>query len=213
MEQRMINAKERTGLGKSAAVKLRKTGRIPAVMYDRYGKSVLLDVEEREFMKLFKTVTESTILKVHVGDKDHEVFIKDFQHNIVDDKIKHVDFYEVERGKTLRTKVKIKLQGSAEGVRHGGVLEAGIPELEVECLPKDLPPRIIVDVSALDVNQSLHVRDIKLPEAVTVLTDTEMTIAAIKFVSAETPAQSAAADADASAAPAEEAKDAATEAK
>ena len=114
---------------------------------------------------------------------------------------------------TLRTKVKIKLQGSAEGVRHGGVLEAGIPELEVECLPKDLPPRIIVDVSALDVNQSLHVRDIKLPEAVTVLTDTEMTIAAIKFVSAETPAQSAAADADASAAPAEEAKDAATEAK
>ncbi len=213
MEQRMINAKERTGLGKSAAVKLRKTGRIPAVMYDRHGKSVLLDVEEREFMKLFKTVTESTILKVHVGDKDHEVFIKDFQHNIVDDKIKHVDFYEVERGKTLRTKVKIKLQGSAEGVRHGGVLEAGIPELEVECLPKDLPPRIIVDVSALDVNQSLHVRDIKLPEAVTVLTDTEMTIAAIKFVSAETPAQSAAADADASAAPAEEAKDAATEAK
>lgn len=213
MEQRMINAKERTGLGKSAAIKLRKTGRIPAVMYDRHGKSVLLDVEEREFMKLFKTVTESTILKVHVGDKDHEVFIKDFQHNIVDDKIKHVDFYEVERGKTLRTKVKIKLQGSAEGVRHGGVLEAGIPELEVECLPKDLPPRIIVDVSALDVNQSLHVRDIKLPEAVTVLTDTEMTIAAIKFVSAETPAQSAAADADASAAPAEEAKDAATEAK
>lgn len=213
MEQRMINAKERTGLGKSAAVKLRKTGRIPAVMYDRHGKSVLLDVEEREFMKLFKTVTESTILKVHVGDKDHEVFIKDFQHNIVDDKIKHVDFYEVERGKTLRTKVKIKLQGSAAGVRHGGVLEAGIPELEVECLPKDLPPRIIVDVSALDVNQSLHVRDIKLPEAVTVLTDTEMTIAAIKFVSAETPAQSAAADADASAAPAEEAKDAATEAK
>ena len=213
MEQRMINAKERTGLGKSAAVKLRKTGRIPAVMYDRHGKSVLLDVEEREFMKLFKTVTESTILKVHVGDKDHEVFIKDFQHNIVDDKIKHVDFYEVERGKTVRTKVKIKLQGSAEGVRHGGVLEAGIPELEVECLPKDLPPRIIVDVSALDVNQSLHVRDIKLPEAVTVLTDTEMTIAAIKFVSAETPAQSAAADADASAAPAEEAKDAATEAK
>ena len=94
MEQRMINAKERTGLGKSAAVKLRKTGRIPAVMYDRHGKSVLLDVEEREFMKLFKTVTESTILKVHVGDKDHEVFIKDFQHNIVDDKIKHVDFYD-----------------------------------------------------------------------------------------------------------------------
>lgn len=208
MEQRIINAKERTELGKSAAVKLRKSGRIPAVMYDRHGKSVLLDVEEREFMKLFKTVTESTILKVHVGDKDHEVFIKDFQHNIVDDKIKHVDFYEVERGKMLRTKVKIKLQGSAEGVRHGGVLETGITELEVECLPKDLPPRIIVDVSALDVNQSLHVRDIPLSEHVTVLTDKDMTIAAIKFVTADKSAQEAAADAPAGAegSKAEEAK-------
>lgn len=208
MEQRIINAKERTELGKSAAVKLRKSGRIPAVMYDRHGKSVLLDVEEREFMKLFKTVTESTILKVHVGDKDHEVFIKDFQHNIVDDKIKHVDFYEVERGKMLRTKVKIKLQGSAEGVRHGGVLETGITELEVECLPKDLPPRIIVDVSALDVNQSLHVRDIPLSEHVTVLTDKDMTIAAIKFVTADKPAQEAVADAPAGAegSKAEEAK-------
>lgn len=187
MEQRIINAKERTELGKSAAVKLRKAGRIPAVMYDRHGKSVSLDVEEREFMKLFKTVTESTILKIHVGDKDHEVFIKEFQHNIVDDKIKHVDFYEVERGKVLRTKVKIRLEGSPEGVRHGGVLESGITELEVECLPKDLPPRIVVDVSNLDVNQSLHVRDIKLSGEVTVITDSDLTIAAIKFAGSDTP--------------------------
>ena len=187
MEQRIINAKERTELGKSAAVKLRKAGRIPAVMYDRHGKSISLDVEEREFMKLFKTVTESTILKIHVGDKDHEVFIKEFQHNIVDDKIKHVDFYEVERGKVLRTKVKIRLEGSPEGVRHGGVLESGITELEVECLPKDLPPRIVVDVSNLDVNQSLHVRDIKLSGEVTVITDSDLTIAAIKFAGSDTP--------------------------
>lgn len=187
MEQRIINAKERTELGKSAAVKLRKAGRIPAVMYDRHGKSLSLDVEEREFMKLFKTVTESTILKIHVGDKDHEVFIKEFQHNIVDDKIKHVDFYEVERGKVLRTKVKIRLEGSPEGVRHGGVLESGITELEVECLPKDLPPRIVVDVSNLDVNQSLHVRDIKLSGEVTVITDSDLTIAAIKFAGSDTP--------------------------
>lgn len=135
-------------------------------------------------MKLFKLVTESTIVTLNAAGKDYEVFIKDFQHDIVSDKIKHIDFYEVERGKTLRTKVKIRLEGSPEGVRHGGI-ETGITELELECLPKDLPARIIVDVSALDVNQSLHVRDIKLPEAVTVLTSDDITVAAIKFAAAE----------------------------
>lgn len=188
MEQKILKANERTAFGKSATKKIRTGGRIPAVMYDRHGKSVSLDVDEREFMKVFKVVTESTIVKVLVGDKDYEVFIKEFQHNIVTDKIEHVDFYEVERGKALRTRVKIRLEGSPEGVRHGGVLEAGITELDVECLPKDLPPRIVVDVSALDVNHSLHVRDIKLNDAVTVHTSPDMTIAAIKFISDDTPA-------------------------
>ncbi|AIN94860.1 50S ribosomal protein L25 [Treponema putidum] len=202
MEQRLLNANERSAYGKSAAVKIRKEGRIPAVMYDRHGKSVSLDVDKREFMKLFKLVTESTIVTLSVTGKDYEVFIKDFQHDIVNDEIKHIDFYEVERGKTLRTKVKIRLDGSPEGVRHGGILETGITELELECLPKDLPPRIIVDVSALDVNQSLHVRDIKLPEAVTVLTNDDITVAAIKFAAAETttPAETEVEEAEAPAA-------------
>ncbi|UTC67793.1 MULTISPECIES: 50S ribosomal protein L25 [unclassified Treponema] len=194
MEQRLLNANERSTYGKSAAVKMRKSGRIPAVMYDRHGKSVSLDVDEREFMKLFKVVTESTIVTLSASGKDYEVFIKDFQHDIVNDRIMHVDFYEVERGKALRTKVKIRLEGSPEGVRHGGILETGITELELECLPKDLPPRIIVDVSALDVNQSLHVRDIKLPEAVTVLTSDDITVAAVKFAAAETTAPAAEAE-------------------
>ena len=207
MEQKMLNANERTVFGKSAASKIRKAGRIPAVMYDRHGKAVSLDVDEREFMKLFKVVTESTIVKVVVGDKDHEVFIKEFQHNIVSDKIEHVDFYEVERGKVLRTKVKIKLEGSPEGVRHGGVLEAGITELEVECLPKDLPPRIVVDVSALDVNHSLHVRDIPLNEAVSVLTSPDMTIAAVKFTAVDAPVAETETTEVETAAPAKEAEE------
>ncbi|UTY23797.1 50S ribosomal protein L25 [Treponema denticola] len=204
MEQRLLNANERSAYGKSAAVKMRKAGRIPAVMYDRHGKSVSLDVDEGEFMRLFKLVTESTIVTLNASGKDYEVFIKDFQHDIVTDKIKHIDFYEVERGKPLRTKVKIKLQGSPEGVRHGGILETGITELELECLPKNLPPRIVVDVSSLDVNQSLHVRDIKLPEAVTVLTSDDITVAAIKFAAAETSAPVA--EETAEAAPSEEEK-------
>ncbi len=188
MEERILKAEKRTEHGKVAAKRMRNAGIIPAVMYDGKGVPVSLSVNEREFMKLFRNVTESTIVKLVIGDDDYEVFIKDYQHNIVTDRIQHVDFYEVERGKTLRTKVSIRLEGSPEGVRHGGILESGITELEVECLPKDLPPRIIVDVSKLDVNESLHVKDIGLSDAVTILTDLDLTVAAIKFASSEAPA-------------------------
>ncbi len=185
MEERILKANKRAEYGKSVAKRMRKDGNIPAVMYDGKGTSVSLAVGERDFLKLFKNVTESTIVKLVIDSEEYEVFIKDYQHDIVRDKFLHIDFYEVERGKLLRTKVSIKLEGSPEGVRHGGILESGITELEVECLPKDLPPRIVLDVSALDVNESLHVRDIKLPDAVTILTDEDLTVAAIKFAAAE----------------------------
>ncbi len=190
MEERILKAEKRTEHGKVAVKKMRNAGIIPAVKYDGKGVPVSLAINEREFMKLFKIVTESTIVKLLIDGEDYEVFIKDYQHNIVTDRIQHVDFYEVERGKSLRTKVGIRLEGSPEGVRHGGILESGITELEVECLPKDLPPRIIVDVSKLDVNESLHVKDINLSDAVTVLTDLDLTVAAIKFASSDAPVAS-----------------------
>ncbi len=202
MEGRILKAEKRTEHGKVAAKRMRNAGVIPAVMYDGKGVPVSLAVNERDFMKLFKNVTESTIVKLEIGSEDYEVFIKDYQHNIVTDRIQHVDFYEVERGKTLRTNVHIKLQGSPEGVRHGGILESGITELEVECLPKDLPPRIILDVSKLDVNESLHVRDIKLSDEVTILTDLDLTVAAIKFAASEvTPSESEEGEIEGEAAP------------
>lgn len=187
MEEKMLIARHRAVSGKKGAAEIRKQNRIPAVIYDRNGKSMPIDVPEADFVKLFKTITESTILKVKIDTEDYEVFVKDFQHDIVTDKILHVDFYAVERGKLLRTKVQIKLQGSPEGVRHGGILETGITEVEVECLPKDLPPRIIIDVTNLGMNESLHVRDIPVTSGVTIITDSEITVAALKFTSSDEP--------------------------
>jgi large subunit ribosomal protein L25 len=189
MEQKMINAHSRTETGKSAARQLRLAGRIPAVMYDNKGKSEMVDISEKDFSKLFHSITESTLVAVKIeGKKDVVVFVKDVQYNILSNSITHVDFYEVESGKVLRTKIRIKFSGSPEGVRLGGVLEAGIPEIEVECLPKVLPERVIVDVSALQLNHSLHVRDIKLADGVKILTDPELAIATLKYAKTDTPA-------------------------
>lgn len=195
MDRKEISAKSRTDTGKGATKRLRLTGRLPAVMYDGSGKSVLLDIEEKDFAKLFRSITESTLVSVKIeGKKDTIVFVKDIQYNILLDKITHVDFYEVEQGKMLRTKIQIKLTGSPDGVRLGGVLEAGITEIEVVCLPQNLPERIIVDVSNLQLNHSLHVKDIKLTEGVKVHTDLELAIATLRYTKVDVPETAAAAE-------------------
>ncbi|HRR01266.1 MAG TPA: 50S ribosomal protein L25, partial [Treponemataceae bacterium] len=142
MNEKIIEARTRTMTGKGAAKRLRREGRLPAVMYDNTGKAVLLDLNAKDFAKLYGTITESTLIDVKIdGSKDVIAFVKDAQYNIITDTVTHVDFYEVEAGKKIRTKIPVRLTGSPEGVRTGGILEAGTEELDVECLPKNLPPR------------------------------------------------------------------------
>lgn len=186
MEKKTIEASTRTLTGKSATKRLRKAGRIPAVMYDNTGKSELLDLDDKEFAKLFSSVTESTLINIKIDGKREAVsFIKDAQYNIIIDKVIHVDFYEVEAGTLIRTKISIRLDGTPEGVRTGGVLEAGIEDIEVECLPKDLPPRITVDVSGMEMHTSIHVKDLIIGEGVKVLTDPLLSVATLKFIKIE----------------------------
>jgi large subunit ribosomal protein L25 len=176
MEQRTLSAKLRTATGKGVAKALRMAARLPAVMNDGTGKAVLLDIDAKEFNKLFQSITESTLVSVMVDGTEHVSFVKD------------VDFYQVEPGKVLRTKIRIKITGSPEGVRLGGVLEYGINEIDVECLPKNLPERVVLDVSDLQLNHSLHVRDLKLPEGVKVHTDGEISVVTLKYTKNDIPA-------------------------
>jgi large subunit ribosomal protein L25 len=96
-----------------------------------------------------------------------------------------VDFYEVESGVMLRAKVPVHIHGNPVGVREGGTLELPLHEIEVECLPKDLPQRVEVDVSYLKLNQSIHVRDLALGEGVRIISGAEQVIALVKFAKAE----------------------------
>ncbi|PIE98973.1 MAG: 50S ribosomal protein L25 [Treponema sp.] len=182
MEQKVLNAKLRNSFGKVAAKMCRAEGRTPGVMYDNKGKSIPIDVDSKDFVKLFKSITDSTIVQVKLdNNEEYQVFIKDFQYDIRRDIINHVDLYAVEPGKEINTKVGLKLEGSPVGVRNGGILETGATTIDVVCLPKDLPPKIVVNVDDLDVNQSLHVSDLNLSDAVKVLTAQDQVIATIKF--------------------------------
>lgn len=182
MDKKIIEVRTRTATGKSAAKKLRAEGRIPAVMYDGAGKVSLLDLDEKDFFKMYHLITESTLVDIKIdGSKDVIGFLKDVQYNILTERVGHVDFYVVDPAKVLRTRIPLKLSGTPDAVRSGAVLEHGTTELEVECLPRDLPERVLVDVSGLEANHSIHVKDVQVKSGVKVLTDGNRTVATLRF--------------------------------
>jgi large subunit ribosomal protein L25 len=196
MSQVVLSARNRQNKGSVEARKIRRSGRIPAVLYGRSGKAISIDLDALEFANGVRNISESTIVKVEVDGKSYDAFVKDTQRNIVDGNILHVDFYEVESGIALRARVSISLKGTAIGVREGGVLEFPLHEIEVECLPKDLPERIEIDISTLGVNQSIHVRDIPLASTIRLISAADQVVALVKYAkeqAAATPAEGEAA--------------------
>lgn len=182
MDQKIINGTTRTTTGKSEARRMRKTGRLPAVMYDGNGKATAIDIEEKEFSKIYHLITESTLIDLKLdGSKDFVAFVKDIQYNIISDRVGHVDFYAVDPTKVLHTKIPVRLSGSPVGVRQGGILETGLTHLVVECLPRDLPPRCVVDVSNLELKHSIHVRDLKLGDKIKIISNPDATVATMKY--------------------------------
>jgi len=157
---------------------LRKEGFIPAVMYGHSGNE-LFSVNEREFHNKFKVISENTIIDLKSGKDVFHVLIKDFQENILNSSIQHIDFYEVEKGKVLNTTIPVHLKGSSVGVKLGGQLEHLQHEIQVECLPKDIPEIITVDISKLDIGQSIHIGDLEEIKGVKLLTNSEQVIAQV----------------------------------
>ncbi|MDR2797692.1 MAG: 50S ribosomal protein L25 [Treponema sp.] len=185
MSQVVLTARNRAATGSGAARRIRRAGRIPGVLYGRSGQARAIDLDAQEFVKSIKNISESTIVTVEIEGTSYNAFVKDTQRNIQDGNVLHVDFYEVESGVMLRAKVSVHIQGNPVGVREGGTLESPLHEIEVECLPKDLPQRIEVDVSELKINQSIHVRDLALGEGVRIISGADQVVALVKFAKAE----------------------------
>jgi large subunit ribosomal protein L25 len=178
MADRNLTAELRTETKKGAARRLRRAGRIPAVMYG-HRESLLLSIDAREFSRKFHQISESTIIHLAAGDATYDVLVKDFQVNNIVERLEHIDFFEIERGKVLRARVLLHFVGNPVGVREGGLQELLVHEIEVESLPSDLPERIDIDIEHLDVGQSLHVADVAVPEGVRIVTSAEQVVVLI----------------------------------
>jgi large subunit ribosomal protein L25 len=204
MSQHVIIAEPRTISTKGALNSLRRDGRIPAVMYNRHGKSTPLVLGAKDFAKAVTGVSESTIVQLHVGADSFECLIKERQLDWLRGNIDHVDFFEVEKDVVIRAKVPVHLIGNSIGVREGGILENPVHEIEVECLPKDMPEKFEIDISDLHANHSIHVRDISHASAVKIHSSMDQVVVLVKYAkgeeteteTAETPAVAATAAAE-----------------
>ncbi len=207
MSEFTLNAQERSDLGKGASRRLRRNANlIPAVIYGAGKEAASISLENREMAKLLlNEAAFNSILTLKIGSKKEDVLIKDLQRHPAKGFVLHADFIRVVADQKLTALIPVTLinEDSCVGVkRDGGELFRPSPELEVSCLPKDLPDTIEVDVANLEVGQVIHVEDIKAPKGVEFVgTGIAVVTVTAARVSAEEDEEVEAADA------AEEAKD------
>jgi large subunit ribosomal protein L25 len=160
--------------------KLRKEGRLPGVLYGNKVQNVNLTVDAREFDKLLKKAGESTIIELVTDDgKTHPTLIHDVQNHYLTSAPTHVDIYEVSMTKKLKATVALEFVGESQAVKAlGGILVKALSEVEVECLPVDLPHNIVVSLDVLKtLHDTIHVKDLPVPAKVKIITEpTELVI-------------------------------------
>ena len=183
----VVAAQPRTDTGKNVNRRLRDKGLIPGVLYGKSKTAVPVAVSPKEIGTILKSKTgENTLFDLELDGSRRKVILKEFQLEPLKGSLLHADFYEVALDKTLQVNVHIELTGTPVGVKvQGGIVDWVTRELEVECLPSDIPEKITVDISNLEIGKHVRVADIKVPDKVTVLTESDVVIAHVVAPRAE----------------------------
>ncbi len=180
MSEFILNAEVREERGKEKAKKLRAAGRCPAIVYGTSGEPVSLTIDTRESeLVIQRTHGEKVLVTLNYDGKEDKVFLRNIQRDPASEKLVHVDFYRVDLKVELDTQVPVINIGTAVGVKEGGLLEHGIRELAIRCLPTKVPPHIEVDVSGLAMNKSYHVEDLPEIDGVQILTSPDAVLFAV----------------------------------
>jgi large subunit ribosomal protein L25 len=178
--ENVLSAETREGTGKGVARKLRATGVIPAVVYGRKRAAQSITVNPIALQKLLRgEAGMNTLIDLSLGGKTSTVLVKGVERDPVRGRYLHADFYEVDLTQKVTVSVPIHLIGKAAGTDFGGILDHPLRELLIECLPREIPQRIDVDVTALGVNDSIHVSDLKLAPGLTIKTDAALAVASV----------------------------------
>jgi large subunit ribosomal protein L25 len=183
LERINLNARVRKTTGNSPARALRREGRIPAVLYGQKTEPILLSIDMREFEQITKKSTIGSVLlnlQIQNGHTESRpAMVKELQTHPVTQRFLHVDFYEVDMQRKIKVMVPLVVRGKAKGVEDGGLLQIVRREIEVLCLPTEIPESFEVDVSDLDIGDAIHMGDIQRGENIEISTDAKTTVVTV----------------------------------
>jgi large subunit ribosomal protein L25 len=184
-----LNAEKRESRGKGFARRLRAKGRIPAVVYGGDEETLSIHLDAHDTLLLFRSISvENTIVKLNVDGESvaFDTLVREVQAHHIRPEILHVDFLRIQAGVSIEVQVPITIEGVPDGVRlNGGLLELILHDLPIRCLPSQIPEQITVDVTPLDIGDSIHVGDLVLPDGAEVLIEDDQTICAVGLPRAE----------------------------
>lgn len=186
MEKVVLQATKRNVLGKQVGA-LRRAGKLPAVLYGRHTETtpILLDAHETK-LKLARS-TSSSLVIISLDGTEYPTLVREKQRHPLKRQLMHLDFQALSLTEKTHASVGIELHGTSPAVKtYGATIVHGVTELEVECLPQDLPERVVVDISGLaEPGDSIHIRDLKLPGQVEILSDLDEVIVTVMAARAE----------------------------
>ena len=196
-KQVKLTAERRTATGRSAVRKLKAAGSVPAVIYGAKDKAEPLQVSRRDINAMLSHAAgENILVELEIAGKSRLALVQEVQHAPVGGAILHIDFHAVSMDEVIEADVPLEPLGTANGVKNmGGLLEQNLRSLAIECLPRDLPDVITVDVSALNIGDAIHVREIPLPTGVTTRVQPDLTAFSVLAPTVEEEPVAAAAEA------------------
>ena len=175
-----LKAELREEKGSRPVKRLRDAGWIPGIIYGHNKDNISVKVNNREVIHLLHSMaSEHPLIKLKLKNKKNDVLVKNIQYHPYRDEIIHIDFHQVAMDEVLTTTVAVEAVGESKGVLSGGVLDHTMRELQIECLPTDIPGIIELDISELGIGDSIHVSEITVPEGVKFLDDPDQPVLSV----------------------------------
>lgn len=159
MSEVILSAEVREGTGKANAGRLRRTGRVPAIIYGEIDTPAPISVDAHTLKLLLRE--RHSLINVDLSGKKHRVVVRDVQYHPVSSDVIHIDFMEVKKGSKLSMAIPVSFEGKPKGVKEGGILDIIRHEVEIEVLPKDIPNEITINIDNLEIGDSVRVEDLK----------------------------------------------------
>ncbi|MCK5833279.1 50S ribosomal protein L25 [bacterium] len=175
-----LKAEQREEIGKKGLKSIRNSGFVPGIVYGSSSEPLYLKFNEHDLRVFLQKTRERGIIELQVGDVQSKLTVlAEVQYHPVSERILHIDFKEVPRDKPVETKVPIEYSGESVGVHSGGLFMPRLYELDIKTLPDNVPDSIHVDITDLDFEHAIHVKDLVMPEGIEIVNDNSQTVATV----------------------------------